>query len=242
MAVFAGAALARFRKRTVNRVQAFFPAHSAFIGDPQAEAAVDFSIARARRRGYQSHRGMFFYVSLSFLLGSFFDEDPQYPWAADKLAGQTPDREEHIALVFAAASDYLDSIHGPDNEHLVRPLAKVRSARISEFPHFTGGEPPEAVGAFLSEYFPLKAARQQSANAALLMRASAIAQHHDLTGAADIAILLIHSFFLGTGFHHDAQFPWIAELLRSSSSEKGSRLYRRSLDYLNAVAGANNGQ
>ena len=64
---------------------ALFPEKYEAVGDPNTRQLI--------RQGYQTARGYYLtgeqgiavYVSLMFMLGSGFDSDPQYPWAATVL-------------------------------------------------------------------------------------------------------------------------------------------------------------
>jgi hypothetical protein len=236
MAVFAKLAFSRFEQRMVDHVYRFFPRQCEFIGKPQVTRAVQFAIERAQSRGCHSCQGICLYLSLAFLLGSFFDEDPQYPWAAHTLVHNgVADPDAKIARVYDQAMEYFDAVHGERNQHLIRALLRVRGVDPAALPAFTPGESLAAVDTFLSDYFPLKASRQPDAAGELLSHSIAAAETYNLTGKADAAILLLHTFLLGSGFDRDPQFPWVTEALAHSSSERGERMFRRSVEFLDAV-------
>jgi len=236
MAVFAKLAFTRFERRMMDHVGRYFPRQCEFIGKQNVSHAVQFAIERAYSRGHDSSRGICLYLSLAFLLGSFFDEDPQYPWAAHTPADPGgADPEAKIERVYDKAMAYFDAVHGESNEHLIRALVRVRRAEPAALPNFTAREPETKVHDFLSEYFPLKASRQQEAAGELLSHTISAWERARLTEPPDAAILLLHGFLLGIGFDRDPQFPWITEILAQPSSQRGERLFRRSVEFLEAV-------
>jgi hypothetical protein len=236
MAVFSKLAFSQFEQRMVDHILRFFPRQCGFIGERQVKRAVQFGIQRARSRGYQSCRGMCLYLSLAFLLGSFFDEDPQYPWAAHAPGiGGMAELDARISSVYDKAMEYFDAVHGEENQHLTRTLLRIRAADPAAWPHLSAGDSSDRINSFLAGYFALKAARQPSAASSLLARAGALAEKYNLTEPGDTAILLLHSFMLGSGFERDPQFPWVAELLASSSSQRGRLVFERSVEFLDAV-------
>jgi hypothetical protein len=236
MAVFSKLAFSQFEQRMVDHILRFFPRQCEFMGERQVRQAVQFAIQRAQSRGYQSCRGMCLYLSVAFLLGSFFDEDPQYPWAAyaPGIRGMA-ELDARISGVYDKAMEYFDAVHGEENQHLTRALLRIRVADPAELPQLSADDSATKINSFLAGYFALKAARQPNAADALLAHAAAVAAKYNLTEAGDTAVLLLHSFMLGSGFERDPQFPWIAELLASSSGQRGRLIFERSVEFLNAV-------
>lgn len=58
------------------------------VGDEQMLKAVRFGITQARNHGFTFRGPVQLYLELMLLFGSYFDTDPQYPWAAAILARQ----------------------------------------------------------------------------------------------------------------------------------------------------------
>ena len=224
----------QFEQRMVRHIGRYFPRQCRFIGQASVNAAVLLGIERAQMRGYHTARQICMYLSLAFLLGSFFDEDPQYPWASHAdaaLDAQEP--TARISRIFASTMIYLDAVHGERNTQLIRALVRVRAMADARHEQLLFVNDEASAQLFLSACCPTKAARQPHATADLWSRAVALSGRHGWRKDADRGILLVHAFLLGAGFHRDPQFPWAAETLAGEGS--GHAMLTGLSDFIGAV-------
>jgi hypothetical protein len=234
LATLSRLAAGQFEQRMRAHVRKFFPRQCLFIGDAQVDAALRLAIERAERSGLRTCRQLCLSLSLSFLLGSHYDEDAQYPWAshAGRDAGAV-DPDEHIDAVVDTTMRYLDEVHGDDNELLVRTLVRVRRLDDATLPRLSDGAGTDAAAAFLSTLSPRKAARQHDATAGLLADALALSARRGWDADTGPAIALLHAFLLGAGFARDPQFPWAADAPGGAATERA--VLARSVDFIHAV-------
>jgi hypothetical protein len=84
----------------------FYPEKTAFQGDDAVRALVRHAIQRAGALGISGGAGLTIVTTLMFMLGSGFDHDPMYPWAARALDPANQKTAPEMAL-YQASMDYL---------------------------------------------------------------------------------------------------------------------------------------
>jgi hypothetical protein len=89
----------------------FCPPKYEHQGEAANRALVRAGIKVAESYGITGNTGRAVCVTLMFMLGSGFDEDPMYPWAARVLrdAG-VRDEKARVAQLYARAADYVDDV------------------------------------------------------------------------------------------------------------------------------------
>src|SRR5690606_1353381 len=132
-----------------------FPSDAARLGEAGMHAVVRWGMDRSRSHGHSSDRETYLYLTMMFMLGSAFDEDPQLPWAKQLLASGIPTQVLH-----ARALEYLDGVVGEDNGHLVRALVRARSIALEVLPLPDAPEFESRTVALLEEIHPSKFAAQ----------------------------------------------------------------------------------
>ncbi len=75
------------------RLQHVFPAKCQYVGEDRGAALIADGIASAARYGITGERGLTLFITLMFVLGIGFDDDPLLPWASailndDKITQQ----------------------------------------------------------------------------------------------------------------------------------------------------------
>jgi hypothetical protein len=75
-----------FGHRLLLLLQALAPAKYQALGDEPVRALVRSGYEAAKRHGFVTEPGMMNYIALAYVLGSGFDRDPVYPWAAATLS------------------------------------------------------------------------------------------------------------------------------------------------------------
>jgi hypothetical protein len=228
------AAIGQFEQRMRGYLTDSFPKQAGLLGPAQMLRAISLGRERAVHYGHQTEREIYLFLTLMLMLGSWFDEDPQLPWAAARLADPSivypPAR---LNQLHNDTMGYLDRVAGENNEHLVKALLRIR-----EFdPASAAAIPPEKfedemVGT-LSRFYPQKAAHQgESATRAVVRGADVLAQRHGLHGQPHVCLLAGLAFMLGSGFHRDPQFPWAREALAPGRPADPASLLAQAHAYL----------
>jgi hypothetical protein len=132
-----------------------------------------------------------------------------------------------------AATDWLDESHGPENEHLVRGLVRIRALTQETVP-----EQADAAGivAWLCALMPQQAAAC-GADAMIALAETALSRtaDYDMIAPGDAATIALHMFMLGSGFDRDPLVPWARPILAAGGRDRAGRLFAASLRYLDAV-------
>jgi hypothetical protein len=236
IADFRLAARSQSEQRVTAAVAEAFPADSERLGKQGMRQLVRLSITRAARHGFEAEREIFLFLSLMLMLGAFFDEDPQLPWAAIELAevaGRAP--FERISALHDMAMAYLDRLAGTENQHLIKALLRIRALALAEFDTGAPADFPLHVAAKLSALFPEKAALQGEQS---LLDVCALAQQaamkHGMQAQRDAGLFALLMFMLGHGFERDPQLSWVNAALADTSDPTAAQLelHRQALAFL----------
>jgi len=237
MAVFEQAAVKNFASRVYEHLQKFFPECCQHLGADQVREAVRLGLDRAEHYQLISERDVYLYVSLMFLLGSSFDEDPQLPWVAELLKEQTPETAyTRMAPVYDQAMTLLDATVGPENEYLRQTLGMLQHSEVFE----SLPEAPSFGHRLLLLLQALAPQKYQSLGDAVLRdlvrHSYGAAKQHGLTTERGAMIYLSLAFLLGSGFDHDPLHPWAAQVLThpdlTDPAQKGEALYTAARKHL----------
>ncbi len=132
MAVLEQAVLRTFENRMLEHLKEFFPKHCEILGEEQVRKVIRLGIERAEQYGLVSERDIHLYVGLMFMLGSYFDQDPQLPWAAKILTDENIVYPNHRAdQLHNRAMAFLNEAAGKDSQYLDRALRKARELPVS---------------------------------------------------------------------------------------------------------------
>jgi hypothetical protein len=231
---FEKAAIGQFERRMLGYLTESFPKQAGLLGPAQMRRVISLGRERAVHYGHQTEREIYFYLTLMLMLGSFFDEDPQLPWAAERLADQSiAHPPARLNRLHSDTMAYLDRVCGENNEHLVKALMRIRDFD----PASAGAIPPEQfedeMVRTLSRFFPQKAAYQgESATRAVVRGAAVLARRHAVSDQRHLCLLAGLGFMLGSGFHRDPQFPWAQEALPPGRPANPAALLAQAHDYL----------
>jgi hypothetical protein len=75
----------QFRRALLGALHWAWPEKYQAVGDARMEHLAAAGTARAGRYGIAGQPGLVLFVGLMFMLGAFFDTDPQFAWAAETL-------------------------------------------------------------------------------------------------------------------------------------------------------------
>jgi len=222
-----------------SHLRGYFPGQCEILGDTPLRKTIELGLENAARYDLLSEREVFLYLSLMFMLGSFFDADLQLPWAAPILnKSRFPDGHAKVQALYDAAMDYLDRTVGEDEaEHLkvllrVKKLDPDRAAKQVQADFSSG-----MIGLF-REVHPKKAALLgNGVLEKLIADGSESALRYGIVGERGRMVYLLHMFIIGSGFDRDPQFPWAEAILTdtalSGEGERVDRLHQAAMDHLN---------
>ena len=124
--VFRQNALQKFEDEMVEHLKKFAPRHWKVMGEKDGRRVIRLGIEQAEKHGFTNRGPVRFYIELMFMFGSFFDTDPQHPWASTVLADSDSGHQDVRAdRLYAAMNTYLAQVVEPEREHLrgaVQPL------------------------------------------------------------------------------------------------------------------------
>lgn len=203
------------------------PNHCLLLTDPLTLVFIDLGLARAARHGFTQREDVCLYLALMVFLGSYFDEDPQYPWAAELLSRRAP-----MPTVYTRAIAEQEPVIGQKGERYTKALLRARSQSV--FWALDEHTPPRAAMAqWLATLFPGKAQSMQGAAwDALLDTIEQLAQRHGLGQGAGLMGMATLVFLLGHGIDKDPLHPWVGHSLAAPSpslDEKVATLHARAL-------------
>lgn len=210
-----------FTDEMVVRLGALSPLLAQTLGDARLRAMIHLGIARAHDHGFGLRGPVRLYLELMVLLGSSFDRDPQYPWAAEILAEYAADPMRCAQRLHVHAMDYLEELDGPDDAYLIGALSKLGAAArggptdLSPLPASLSEDRfiPEMLRV-ITEVHPVRAAYIGRAGLEALIRRGILdARFHGVATPRGTALLIALMSTLGHGCAEDPQYPWIAETL-----------------------------
>jgi hypothetical protein len=213
------AALGAFEEAMAEHLGGLSPFLSNAVGPDQLRKAVRLGIERAAGYGFDCRGAVRLYLELMLLFGSYFDTDPQYPWAAEILADRDSDPQlQRAARLYEQALDYLCQVAGPEEAHLLKALKNIRAFAKQPLSF----APDDLVSTMLGEItliYPEKAAYVgQEGLAALIRKAGQGARNMRFETPRGMALVVELMLVFGHGCGADPLYPWIAQTLRDETT------------------------
>lgn len=240
---FRAAARRTFEDRMVRHLAQFSPPLFKTIKEEQMLRVVRLGMEQAAGYGFDQRGPVRLYLELMLLFGSYFDSDPQYPWAAETLKERTNDpqllRSERL---YERAMDYQRKVTGPANAHALSALRNIRvfAARPLAF------DPTTVVPVMLRELtlvFPEKAAYiGPEALSALILKGARGARNVGFFSPRATSLVIVLMLAFGHRCGADPLYPWIGNTLRderlADPEAKAARLEKKALTWLDHVLAA----
>lgn len=229
----------QFEEEMAEHLKKYFPKYCEIYGEPLIRKVIRSGAERAEVYGFITKRDTPLFIDLMLLLGSHFDEDPQYPWAADILNSKSLQNPMDKAdTLYDKAVEFLDKAAGKENEYLGRALLRLRDIPLDRFAPQPVPNPKQRTAAFLQEIWPQK---YNVLGGALINRlldgGIQLAREHRMPSEQAVAVITTLKFLLGGGFHQDLQFPWVAAILKEDTipnpAAKTDQLYKAAISCLN---------
>ena len=141
----------------LNHFLQLYPDECQSLPQEQLRAAIRYGIQRAAAHDYNTQQQVAYYISLMFILGSDFDKDPQYPWAARQIADKSiPDSLHRIQHAYQSTVTFLNKTVGSDNRFLVKALLRLRAYNLDSVPQTSGARFRDDICALLAGLYPQK--------------------------------------------------------------------------------------
>jgi hypothetical protein len=240
---FRQAALASFEDEMAAHSKVFTPKLAKALGEEQLRVALRFAVERAGRYGFTNRGSVRLYIELSFLFGSRFDSDPQYPWAGAFLR-DPDDQMQRAERLYRKTLEYQEKVSGRNAantwEALKALLALARQPRPTSLYGLEAGVLRETGIQEMARAFPQKVAYVcKEGLEALIREASDEARKFQLPAVQGDGLLVLLMFVFGHGCTDDPLYPWIGRTLRNenitSPAGRAERLEQQALAWLEEV-------
>ncbi len=232
-------ALKDFEDDMVEHIKEFFPNHYKTIGESQIRKVIQYAIERGEVYGFTTHRNVCLYLNNMLILGSNFDVDPQYPWAAEILNEKSDIITEiRIDKLSDKTLEVFSDIAGTKHIHLNRAFLKLQKDTEQVVSKSINGNLKDELHNRLKKIFPSKyeVVGEQNINK-LVECGFDDSKYYHLKNESNVLIYIIFMFMLGRGFNKDPQFIWAEETLKDPSliddSEKIDVLCQKAKAHLN---------
>ena len=234
-------AVRNFENRLLEHLEEFFPKHCGILGKEQVRKVIRLGLEQAEQYDFVSERNVYLYVGLMFMLGSYFDQDLQLPWAKQILVDENlVNPNTRADRLYDRAMAFLNQAAGKDNQYLERALLNASKLSLSQLSR-SGDDKQISFGDYMLKLlymlFPEKYEALGDPNVRQLIRQGyQTARGYNLTNEPGIATYISLMFMLGSGFDRDPQYPWATTVLNDASltdpPKKGDLLYQEAKAYL----------
>jgi hypothetical protein len=239
MDVFRAAARQSFEDEMVLHLSEFSPSLAKTLRVEQLHDVVRLGMERAAGYGFD-HRGpVRLFLESMLLFGSYFDTDPQYPWAAEILTDAGTPQTVRARQLYLRVMDYQERVAGPDDTYAAAALRNIRAfaARPLNF------SPTELVPAMLHELeliYPEKVSYVGAdALSVMIRRGGQGARNVRFYSPRATALVIVLMLAFGHRCGADPLYPWIANTLRDDRAQdpeaKAGHLEKKALIWLDHV-------
>ncbi|PZN78553.1 MAG: hypothetical protein DM484_12800 [Candidatus Methylumidiphilus alinenensis] len=214
--VFASERVKAFSRKLRQFLADQFPEHVRRMGGESLDSFISLVLERAKLYGFSTERELQIFAVYMILLGVFFDDDPQYPWAKDRLSRPGLSPRQRIDLFRSRAESAVVELtreNGSSVQRLFDQFLKLDPPRIVLAA--SSGSYPSLI-AWHTVLFPEKAAWMRMCDKeALAGRAQSLAAMAGLAGVGE-RLIVVAMGMLGAGFADDPQFPALGKALRAN--------------------------
>lgn len=236
--IFESGALRSFEDEMIAHSQQFSPVLSRVIGDTQLRVAVHAALSRAMNYGFTLRGPLQLFVEITFLCGSAFDTDPQYPGWGDALRSAEHEMDRAMAI-HERHNNYLARVSGPDAINVRAALKALAAFARAPLSISESNYVADMLSA-MEQAFPQKVAYVgEDGLRAVISEASAEAARHRFSTIREQGLIAVLMFAFGHGCTDDPLYPWISRTLddpRITSPEaRAKRLENKALTWLDHV-------
>ena len=232
--------LQKFEDEMVEHLKKFSPQHCKVTGEPSVRQVIRMGIENAKRYGFTNRGPVRFYIELMFMLGSYFDTDPQYLWARAALNDSIyVDQMVRADQLYSRTKDYLSRVFGPGQKYMVEAMQRLSAMRIEELIK-AGGSIEEDILEGLRTIYPQKCDYLgEHVLRALIQTGFDFARKNAFATEKGMALMVGLAFAVGHGFAVDPLYGWIGKRLDNKRHrdppDQIEELYSKSMLYLKHV-------
>lgn len=228
-----------FEDEMVTHLADFSPPLVKAIQEAQLRVAIRLGIERARSYGFVCRGPLRFYLELTLLFGSYFDTDPQYPWAGWILTQSSGPEMQRAELLYERTREYRQKVAGPQDEYTLKALRNVsllaRGTLAVSADNFAPGMLKE-----MARVYPEKSSYiGENQLTALIQEGTATAQRYGFSSVRALALPTVLMFAFGHGCFADPLYPWIAKTAHDQAivdaEARAKRLEHKALTWLDHV-------
>lgn len=237
---FRKAALLKFEDEMVEHLKKFAPRHWKVMGEPDGRRVIRLGIERAKKYGFTNRGPLRFYIELMFMFGSYFDTDPQYPWATAVLSSPDAiDQTVRADRLYAAMNGYIARVIEPERNSLKATAQKLLDPGFEKLlPIGTNLE--DGILQVLRELWPSKSEYLgERVLRQIIQFGLALAQKYDFTEDKGKVLMVTLTFAVGHGFTKDPLNGWILRRLDkprwADPNKQADELYSKSRIYLQHI-------
>jgi hypothetical protein len=126
--------LQKFEDEMVEHLNKFSPQHCKVAGELAVRQVIRTGIASASKYGFSNRGPVRSYIELMFAFGSYFDTDPQHPWASAVLSDrENVDQKVRANRLWNQMKDYFVVVFGPEQQYADAALQRLKRARAEDF-------------------------------------------------------------------------------------------------------------
>jgi hypothetical protein len=191
----------------VEHVRTYFPTHFRVLGETGIRPLIHYGYARAASHGLDTQRSVCLYINAMLLMGSNFDVDPMYPWAAEILS-DTSGRYPRLRIdrLSDRSLRVFYRIAGPSHMQLNRALVNLHRDAVAIEQQIGQGSVSE-LPQFALRLFPTKVeVVGEEAVQVVSRNAVDAAGRYGFVADAHVLLYGFLMFMIGSGFDTDPQY------------------------------------
>lgn len=224
-----------FENELLIHVQTYFLGHYQMMGEDAVRRTIRYCFAKCKHYKFTTKRNICLYLNNMLMLGSNFDDDPQYPWGRTILKDiKFKDSVRHIDDLSSSAMDDFEAIAGKDNQFINRYFLTITQQKEKLYSSLCEAN-LKLSAEILKEWFPQKYDTITEHNIQKMVLAGYhLSEKYSISKSSNIAIYIFLMFTGGSGFDTDPQFASIHEILKSNFDEdqKGKALFDKTIEII----------
>jgi len=240
MEAFKKAALLSFEDEMIGHLAKFSPPLYKTVGEEQMRKVIQLGMNQAGKYGFTYRGSVRLYLELMLLFGSYFDSDPQYPWASEILINrQSGSQMQRAERLYEKAMDYRQKVAGPEDAYTLEALKKIAIFAKQPFIIQSDNFIP-AMRREIEYIYPQKAAYVGPACLeALITKGMGGARRQQFVTVRGMTLVVVLMLAFGHGCGADPLYPWIARTLQNEAiidpAARAERLEKKALTWLEHV-------
>lgn len=229
----------RFEGEMLVHLRGFSPRHCRVIGDDGVREVIRLGLERAGNYRFTKRGPVRYFIELMFNLGSGFDTDPQFPWAAEALHDMSvTDEIDRAEILFDLATLYFRNTAGENNRYAVEAFRRIRISLL-EAPRRAGAHEEELISLLRTLYPEKFGYVGETVYRNAIPGAFQMSEEYSCGGPEGRFLFVLASFAIGHQFAADPLFPWIRSTLSdprvADPEQRVRRLRSKMQTYVDAV-------